>query len=215
MPQTGPDLVGAGYPASRPLSGLLGGQNQVLQPNLPARSNLEFFGIGNPADTNPVTSTGVATAVAVPALPGDTFTKVTFFAGSTVESSVTHAWAAVYSGLTTPALIAQSSDTVISSGGASGTAQTFTVPLPGAAITSVNAPFGYVYASIMFAGTPPSGVTIATPTAVGYQWSAPYAATSTAPLFWSATHGSSLTGTAPATITGQAAKATAPVVVLQ
>jgi hypothetical protein len=147
-------------------------------------------------------------AVAIPVEVGDTFTKISILAGATAEATGTHAISALYSGIATPALLAQSTDVTGAAAVAASAKYTFTLA-SAVTVTAANAPGGFIYASIAFAaGTVPTALTFSIPTAVGYQWY------SNGPLFLSATHGSSLTATMPATIASPAAKAVAPAVFL-
>jgi hypothetical protein len=201
------DLVRGGYPITSPLLTLLGRAANATQGNIAVRSNLSWFGLANPTD-GALAATGVACAVPIPVEVGDTFTKVSILAGATAEATGTHAWAALYSGIATPALLAQSADNTGAAAVVASARFDFTLA-SAVTVTAANAPNGFIYASIMVAGgTIPTAAVVSTPTAIGYQWY------STAPLFLAATHGSSLTATAPATITGQSAKAVAPLVFL-
>jgi hypothetical protein len=179
------DLVRAGYPVTDWIRSLTGLAGNTQQGNLAVRTNARWLGISGVSD-GALAATGVACAVPVPVEVGDIISKVSLLVGATAEATGTHAFAALYSGIATPALLGQSVDN-----------------------TSANAPNGFVYASIMVAGgTIPTAASVAVPTAVGYQWF------SSGPLFLSATHGSGLTATAPATIASPAAKAVAPLVFL-
>jgi hypothetical protein len=178
MPQSGADLVSAGYPTTFPLWSLLGGTtssssataaagSQIAAPNYPARTNLHFP-FGGMAATAVPSSGGIYGAV-VPVVPGDTITKMSVLVGGTAATSPTHSWMALYSGLATPALIVQSADATTTAIPASA-AYTATLSTP-TTITAVNAPFGFVYAAICITGTGmPNVATVSTPTAVGYQW---------------------------------------------
>jgi len=211
-----PDLVHGRFPVTYPFAKLTGLASNASQGNVSVRSNMEWFALGNITD-GALAATGVACAVAVPVEPGDVITQITIQAGATAEATGTHAWAALYSGIATPALLAQSADATGAAAIGASAAYTFTlssaVQITGGA--TGNAPNGFVYASIMVAaGTIPTAAVVATPTAVGYQWNPTGARTPTTPLFFSATHGSSLAATAPATIASPSAKAVAPLVFL-
>lgn len=172
MPQTGPDLVGAGYPISNALTALLGGTGNINEPNVPVKSNL-YWGLGNLADNIVGGSVigGSVIAMAVPVSPGDVFTRMSLLTGataSTVAGSVTNLWCALYTGTgsapgTTgaqPSLIASGPPGSVGSGGAGSVGIplsarfdfTFSSPVT---ITSVQAPYGYVYAafSLTVSGT--------------------------------------------------------------
>lgn len=201
------DLIRGRYPATHPLSKLFASYN-TTQGNVAVRSNVEWFGFSGISD-GALAATGVAAAVPVPVEVGDTISAITIFVGGTAEATGTQAWAALYSGLAVPALMAQSTSltgaTAVSPASA---AFKFTLATP-QVITSANAPNGFVYASIaVTATTVPTAMSVATPAAVNYQLFPG------APLGFAVTHGSAVGATAPATITGQAAKAVAPVVVL-
>ena len=174
---------------------------------LPARSNAYALGLSGDND-GALAATGVCNAVAVPVEVGDTISKISIFAGATAEATGTHAFAALYSGIAVPVLLAQSADNVGAAAIAASARFDFLLATP-VVITSAIAPNGFVYASVaVTAGTVPTAASVNTPTAVSYQWYA------TAPLFFSATHGSAVGGVAPATIASPAAKATTPIVVL-
>jgi len=199
------DLVRGKYPVTHPLSKLFGSFN-ATQGDLALRSNAEWFGLSGISD-GALAGTGVGCAVPIPVEVGDTFTKVSLFVGGTAEATGTHAFAALYSGVATPALLNQSADTTGAAALAASARFDFTIPAT--TITSATAPGGFIYASIAItAGTIPTAMSVATPTAVGYQLF------SNAPLFLSATHGSALGATAAATIATPSAKAVAPIVVL-
>lgn len=213
MPQTGPDLVGAGYPISRPLLALLGGNANVAQPNVPAKTNLDFA-MGGLTDVVP--GTGSVNSVAVPVSPGDVITKISFVVGGTSAASanVTNLWAGLYTGTgsapgTTgaqPALIAQTASLSATNVPAS-TLLTFTFTTP-QTITSVQAPFGYVYASYSITGASPSLVSMAAASAAQYPWysTSPYS------LFMASNGGTG--SAAPANIGTATRIANPPVVIL-
>lgn len=221
MPQTGPDLVGAGYPISRPLLALLGGNGNLTNPNTPAKTNLDFP-LGQLVDgTNNTTASpgGSMLAVAVPALPGDVITKVTFLVGATSAASanVTNQWAALYTGSgsapgTTgaqPTLIGQTAS-LAATNVASVAALSFSFVQP-QTITAVQAPYGYIYVSYSAttsASTWPSFYSMTAASATYYPWF------STSPVFLAATMGSSLGSAAPATMGTATRVAQIPVVIL-
>lgn len=200
------DLERGRYPLTHPLSKLFGSYN-ASQSNIALRSNAEWFGLSGISD-GALAATGVGCAVAIPVEPGDVISKISVFVGATAEATGTHAFAALYSGLAVPALLAQSADNTGAAALAASGRFDFTLATA-QIVTPQNAPNGFVYASVAItATTVPTVMSVATPTAVGYQLY------TTAPLFFSATHGSALGATAPATIASPAAKAVAPVVVL-
>jgi hypothetical protein len=201
------DLVDGRYPQVDAQWSMLGQPVNVSQSDIPVFSNLRALGLGNPTD-GALAATGVACAVPVPVEVGDIISKVSLLVGATAEATGTHAWAALYSGIAVPALMAQSADNTGAAALAASARFDFTLQ-SAQQITPANAPNGFIYASIMVAaGTVPTAAVVSTPTAIGYQWF------STGPLGLSLTHGSALTTTAPATIASPAAKAVAPIVFL-
>lgn len=206
-------LVRGGYHVNNPWKSIVGGIANVVSGNIPARSNAEWFGIGNPSD-GAMAATGVSVSVPVPVEYGDTFSRVTILVGATAGATMTHQFAALYSGIAVPALLAQSTDTTnaaIAASGAASWALASTVQA-----TPTNAPGGFLYATVCItASTIPTCLSVAIPTAVGYQWfTASTTPVGASPLFLSATHGSGQLGTAAATIATPSAKAVAPVVFL-
>ena len=199
-------LIRGRYPLSNPVQALFGQMANVVNASRPCRSNVEYFGIGNPSD-GALAATGVGCAVPIPWEPGDVVSKIRIMIGATAESGGSHAFAAVYSGIATPALIGQTTDQT--GAAAAGASAVFDMTMATAAqITPAQCPNGFIYVSISFTATVPTAASMAIPTAVGYQW------TTNGPLFLSATHGSSLGGTAAATIASPAAKAVAPIVIV-
>lgn len=202
------DLVRGRYPITNPLAKALGLQSNVQQGNIAVRSNAEFFGGFAGLTDGALAATGVACAVPIPVEAGDTITKISIVAGATAEATGTHAFAALYTGAAVPTLIGQSVDNTGAAAVAASARFDFTLATP-QTLTQAQCPGGFVYASIMVAaGTIPTAAVYGTPAGINYQWF------STQPLFLSLTHGSGLTTTAPATITGAAAKAVAPLVFL-
>lgn len=202
----GPDLVAASYQLLDPYRKLLGNNGQVSQANKGIRTNLAFFGAGGLTD-GALAATEVACVVPIPVDAGDLLSKVTILVGATAAGTPTHSFAALYSGVASPALLAQSKD-----GGSAAIAKeapfTFTLESTVEA-NSTNAPNGFLYAVIVVAAsTVPTAAVAATPKAIGYQW---YAG---GPLFLSATAGSSLSTKAEATLGTQTSKAVAPLVFL-
>ncbi len=217
-PQTGPDLVGAGYPISRPLLSLLGGNNSLIQPNVPIATNLDF-GFGAWADTalNPAS----VYVMPVPVSPGVTVSRIGVLIGATAGGSITQGWAALYTGTgsapgTTgaqPTLIATTIAGSVVSNQAAGSAITaptastrweflFATPQT---ITSVQAPYGYVYAAVC-ASPADSVIMMGTPTATQYAYY------STSPPFIGGTNGSA--ASAPATMGTVTKVAATPIVLL-
>lgn len=203
------DLVRGRYPMTNELWSYLGQPVNANQSDLAVRSNLGM--LPGALSDGAALATGVATAVPVPVEYGDVITKISVLAGATAESGGTHLWAALYSGLATPALLAQSADNTGATAVAASARFDFTLATP-QLITPANAPNGFVYASVMCAqsaGAVPTLVSISVATAVAYAWFA------NSPVKMGAvTHGSALLGTAPATIATPAAQAVTPLVFL-
>lgn len=201
------DLVSGGYPVNYTMAKITGLARNVAQGNVNVRSNMEWFGLGNPTD-GALAATGVGCAVAIPVEWGDVITKISIIAGATAEGTGTHMFAALYSGIATPALMAQSADDTGAASVAASAKFDYTLATP-QTITTTNAPGGFVYASIAItATTVATAMVVSTPTAIGYKWF------TGGPLFLSATHGSALGATAAATIASPAAKAVCPIVFL-
>ncbi len=210
-PQTGPDLVSAGYPISRPLLALLGGTGNTSQGNVPVFSNLDW-GLGNIVDGtaagggNVVASPGgQVQSVAVPVLPGTVITKISFVVGNTSAASgnVTNQVAGLYTGTgsapgTTgaqPTLIAQTAS-LAATNVASASLLTFTYGTP-QTITQAQCPYGFVYASYTVttgSSTGPSFVSLTAASAGVYQWF------TNGPLFLAGTHNSSVASALPTTM---------------
>lgn len=188
----------------------LGQVSQSGNLDVPARSNLQYLGYSGNSD-GAFAATGIAAAVAIPVVQGDVISTINVPVGATAGATITHGFAALYSGIATPALLKQSTDIGTTAAITAEVLYPFALTAP-VTITQANAPNGFVYASVAFAqaaGTIPTvvGVTLLN-SAAAYQWFA------TGPLFLAATHGSGLSTTAPATIASPSAKAFAPYVVL-
>ncbi len=173
MPQTGPDLVSAGYPISNALTALMGGNGNLAQPNVPIKTNWSWL-LGNLSDVafgSAQAGAGSVYSMAVPVSPGDVITRISLLtgaAGSTPSGSVTNLWAALYTGTgsapgttgVSPSLIASGPPGSVGNGAAGSfgigllTRLDFTLSSP-VTITSAQAPFGYVYAS--YSLTTPAG----------------------------------------------------------
>ena len=202
------DLVRGRYHVTNPIWSILGQPTNANQSDIAVRSNAEITGLVALTDGAALAS-GVCTAVAIPVEYGDIISKISVFVGATAEATGTHAFAALYSGLATPALLAQATDVTGAAALAASARYDFTLATP-QLITSANAPYGFVYASIaVTATTVPTLASATIATAVAYQWY------STGPLKVGAvTHGSAVGGTAPATIASPSAQAVTPIVVL-
>jgi hypothetical protein len=202
------DLVRGRYPVTDHFWSYLGQPVNATQSDVAQRSNLKVLGLAGGADNAAALTTQVCTAVPVPVEYGDVISKITVVVGATAAGTPTNGWAALYSGVATPALLAQATDITTTAIPASAV---FTYTLATAQlITPANAPQGFVYASVMSKATVvPSLAGVSVAAAVAYKWF------TNGPLGMGAvTHGSALTATAPATITGQAAQAVTPYVFL-
>ena len=208
------DLVSSKYPLSNPFLALLGQTSNVVQSNLPARSNAEpGFGWGNYTD-GALAGSGILVAVPVPVDLGVVISKVSILVGATGASTPTHQFAALYAGTgSAPALLGQSADATTTaipaaSPGTSSGLYTFTLSTP-QLITAANAPNGFIYAGVSItASTVPTAVSMSTPNGINYQWC------TGGPLYQSMTAGSALGATAAATIASPSQKAVAPVIIL-
>jgi len=199
-------LVRGKYPLTNPLYTALGQASNVTQSNIALRTNAVVTGLV--LTDGAALTTQVATAVAIPVEIGDVISKVTVLVGATAAGTPTNSFAALYSGLAVPALLTQSVDGGAAAIAASGSF-VFTLPAP-VLVTAANAPFGYLYASVMVKATvAPTLASTTVATAVAYKWFP------NSPLGLGAlAHGAALTSTAPATITGQVAQAVTPLVTL-
>jgi hypothetical protein len=210
----GADLVGARYPLNHALQALYGATPATAQGNVPIRSNLEWpVYSGALVDTASLggTTTGVMVAVPVPVDIGSVVSKVSILVGATAASTPTHGFAALYSGtaVASPPLIAQSTDQLTGAMAAS-TRFDYTLTAP-QTITSVEAPYGYIWVAVLSAVTTTVASCVTTPCGASgaqYRW---FAGT---PLYFSITSGSAITTTAPATLIEASVLAVAPVVFL-
>lgn len=203
------DLLGGKYPLNNPLEALLGGLSNAVQGNIPARSNLEILGGAAQLTDGALAATGVGCAVPVPVDPGTVVSKVSILTGATAGATMTNQIVALYAGTgAAPVLIGQSTDTTSAAIGAKALlGWSLTAPQ---IITQAQAPGGFIYVLLAItASTVPTAASVATPAGINYQWNG-----TVSPLFLSMTAGSSLAGTAAATIASPAAKAVAPVVIL-
>jgi len=202
------DLVRGRYHVTNPVWSYLGQPVNATQSDIAYRTNAAVTGIAGLADTSAALTTQVCTAVPVPVEYGDVITKISVVVGATAAGTPTNSFAALYSGIGTPALLAQSTD--ITTGAIAASAVfTWTLASP-ILVTPTNAPNGYLYASIMVkATTVPSLATVSVATAVGYKFF-----TNSPVGMGAVTHGSALTGTAPSTIASPSAQAATPIVFL-
>lgn len=186
------------------------------QYRFPARYGEDFLRNGSPAGlmresfprwacTTDLTAptTQVMTSVAVPLQAGDIITSITFKSGATAAGSPTNWWFALYSSAETPALLAQTADQT-STAWAANTAKTVALATP----QLITAPGIYYAAFMMKASTVTS--------LVGRTLALAGASTGsiTGQKVLAQTSGSSLTATAPATITSATTSALVPYVVL-
>lgn len=208
-------LVAGRYPLRNSLWSVLGRPTNASDPDRPARTNLEYTGIGGLADTAASLASGVMTAVMVPVDHGAVITTVSVLVGATAASTPTHSFAALYSGTTVaaPPLIGQSTDGTSAAITASARFD-FTLTTP-QLITPTNAPYGFVWAAISVTGTAvPSLVTgPSNAAAAQYAWFTNFAGGQSTAAF-SITSGSAVGGTAPATLVYASQKLVAPIVFL-
>lgn len=152
-------------------------------------------------DLDPLT-TQVMLSVAVPLQVGDLVSNITFKSGATAADTPTNYWFALYSSAATPALVGQTADQT-STAWAANTVKTL------ALATAYRVPStGVYYAAIMVKATD-------LPSLVGKSVGIAGAAASIlSSKVLAQTSGSSLTDTAPATITSATTVANVPLVVL-
>lgn len=204
------DLVGGRYPLTYPFAKALGLKSNSAQVNISARSNLEYLGLGDLADTAAALSSGTMTLVPIPVEIGDLIEYVDVFVGATAASTPTHSWAALYNE-SGAILGSQSVDGATAAIAASGVS-TFTLGGGGYIVGVADAPNGFIYAGVsVTASTVPSLAAASIATAVGYQLY------SSGPAFYAAHSGSALGASAPASVTLSSAtvQAGVPVVVLR
>ncbi|MFE3578716.1 hypothetical protein [Streptomyces vinaceus] len=164
------------------------------------RRNLPRIGLYDSAgDTGQVAlATGVMTSVPIHLRAGDVITTVSVRSGATAAGTPTNYWVALYDSSATPALLAQSADQT-STAWAANTTKSLALSAP---VTITRS--GIYWVGIMVTATTP-------PTLLG-ACAAPAVVTGERNL--SQSSGSSLTATAPATITSVTAKSFVPYVVL-
>lgn len=149
-------------------------------------------------------TTQIMTSVAIPLQAGDVVTNLTFRSATTAASVPTNWWFALYSNASTPALLAQTADQTT---GAWAANTTKTLALSAAYQVTVS---GIYYAAIMVKATTPP--TLAGLTAL--QHADVSTGLLTAEKQLAVTSGSSLTTTAPSSITGATAVTTVPYVIV-
>ncbi len=169
-------------------------------PDTFVRRNMLRYGLYDSAgDTGQVAlATGVMTSVPIFLHGGETITNISVRSGATAANTPTAYWFALYSSAATPALLAQTADQT-STAWAANTTKTLALATP-QTITRE----GIYWVGIM--------VTATTPPSLLGTIGAPAIATGEGNL--SQSSGSSLTTTAPATITSVTAKQFVPYVVL-
>ena len=191
-----------------------GGWREVSAGSSPGNQSKALAGTTTPllAETVPLwaatanttaLSTGVMTSTAIYLSKGTVVTKLGWFSGTTAESVPAHAWAALYDTSATPALIGQSTDDT-SHTWAARTLKTFTLATPYTVATN-----GVYYASLMLAATVPTLQTTAATSNALINTGANYG---TGAFDRCVTSGSSLTTTAPATVTSTTVVTTIPYV---
>lgn len=169
-------------------------------PDTFCRRNLPRVGLYDSAsDSGQVAlATGVMTSVPIHLRSGDIITNISVRSGATAAGTPTNYWVALFDSATTPALLAQSADQT-STAWAANTTKTLALSTP---ITITRS--GIYWVGIMVTATTP-------PTLLG-ACAAPAIVTGERSL--SQSSGSSLTATAPTTITSATAKSFVPYVVL-
>jgi hypothetical protein len=160
-PQTGPDLVGAGYPTGNAITALLGGTGNGVSPNVPVYTNAYFAAFGGGGNLQDVSgqasgASGSVWSVAVPITPGAVISKISWVVGATgtaCSSAVTNLWSALYTGTgsapgTTNAQPVLIGATASLSGASVTASQLLTFTLSSVqTITATQAPNGFIYAA--------------------------------------------------------------------
>ena len=207
------DLVSGRWPQQNPLWSILGNPVNATQADVPARSNLEYLGLTSAWTDTSLGTSGVMQAVPIPVDPGTVISKISILVGATAASTPTHSFAALYSGtnVAAPPLIGQSTDGTTTAIAASGRFD-FTLTTPNL-VTPAQAPFGYIWAAILVAGTGTPTVASAPimATALSYQW---FTNTLVPSSGFAITSGSGITTTATATLVQTSVRTTAPIVFL-
>jgi hypothetical protein len=163
-----------------PYQALTGGLTNATQSNVPAQTNVNFYGF-NAVDSAAGGVTAVANAVAVPVDWGVVFTKATVLCGA-AAGTITHINAQLFSGIAVPAALGTQSTDATSTPFTVNTFYTFTL---GSAVTATptNAPQRFLYFSLgLTDSVAPSFASASTPTAIvtqgaaGFGTTAPYLA---------------------------------------
>jgi hypothetical protein len=162
-----------------PYQALTGGLTNATQSNVPAQTNVNWFGF-NAIDSAAGGVTAVANAVAVPIDWGVVVTKATVLCGA-AAGTITHSNVQLFSGIAVPAALGTQSTDATSTPFTVNTFYTFTF----AAVTATptNAPNRFLYFSLgLTDSVPPSFASASTPTAIvtqgasGFGTTAPYLA---------------------------------------
>jgi len=148
-------------------------------------------------------TTQVMTSVAIWLPAGTVVTNLTFVSGATAAGTPTNWWFALYSSAATPALLAQTADQT-STAWAAETAKTVALTTPQTITTTA-----VYYAAIMVKATTPPSLA-----GTGRAGAGASAAVIAGNKILAQTSGSSLTTTAPATITGATTVGTIPLVIV-
>lgn len=199
------DLVSGRFPQSG-VPVLWYGTNTV-NASYPARTNAEYLGL-TLKDTS-IATTGVLTAVPVPWDGGEVVTSISILTGATACSLPTHAFAAIYTSASTPALIAQSTDSTSVTAFAASTVYTIKLTNP-TQVTPAQCAGGYIWAGFSITST--TQPTVSSGTSATAAFASTSAITTGAPLYMALTAGTSLAGSAAATIASPSAKADPPIV---
>lgn len=214
------DLVSARFGQLNPWWNLMGQPVNATQADIPARSNLEYLGIGSGSvDTAAALTTDTMTIVPVPVDAGTVISNLIVLAGNTAASTPLHQTAALYSGLNSaaPAKLAVGTDATTTTIATNAVLKlAFGTPYT---VQPADVPNGYLWAGITIkATTVPSLVTtnVAFATSnINYAWTTNFlGGSSTGVLNFVSRFGSSLAGVPPATITSVTAQANPPIVIL-
>jgi hypothetical protein len=171
------DLVAGKYPIPNPNYLLNGSPTGLFRESLPRHACA-----GNTA----AVGTGVMLSVALPLVAGDLVTNLTFRSATTAAGTPTNWWFALYDDAATPALLAQTADQ-LTAAWAANTVKTLALATPQRIPRT-----GIYYAACMVTATTP-------PTLFGNTLHSSAAVLSGQKVL-AQSSGSSLTGTAPATI---------------
>ncbi len=146
------DLVNGRWPQHNPWDVLLGSFSNATQANIPAFSNIPWFGLG-PAVDQATSATKKGIFAAVPVEPGVVISKVTHLIGATEGKTVPFSFVALYSGTTNKTeakLLAQSKVAEAAIKPKKLLTEELETPV---LITTTNAPNGYVFAGLVLEAT--------------------------------------------------------------